>query len=183
MYRGRRQPFWSLARRFPNVPVNDLAVCHVIDTPQGIHNLVSRQQSPGIGRKQIQEILLQWGQVQLAGAGAHPTIEDIDFKLPHPNGWSEGDAGLVRAAHHRQRAGQQLLRRKGDSEQVVDNSLERSERRLEVAPPGQGDYRRTLDGRRQVSQLLHHVSLVYVHVDQREMGMPVLQHLRSGNRI
>jgi hypothetical protein len=63
------------------VPVYHVTVGQVVDAPQRVHNLISGQQASGIGCQQVEQILLQWREVQLAGPSAHPAIQNVDLQL------------------------------------------------------------------------------------------------------
>jgi hypothetical protein len=55
----------QLEAQVANVPVYNIALRHVICTPQVVKNFVAGQQAAGVGGQQIQEALLEGREVQL----------------------------------------------------------------------------------------------------------------------
>ncbi len=113
-------------------------------TPHSASRISSRRQHPsGIGREQVEQVLLQPGQVQLGGPGAHVRLRMSISSSPSRIVGVKATGRRVAAPHHRQHARHQLLGREGDGQQVIHAPLEGGQLRLEVAPPGQSDNRDT----------------------------------------
>lgn len=59
--------------------IDDVALRHVIDAPQGVHDFVPRRQAPRICREQAQQALLNAREVQLRRPDRHMTVENVDL--------------------------------------------------------------------------------------------------------
>src|SRR5688500_2612420 len=57
------------------------ALRHAIATPQRLEDLLARDDVAAVGCEQVQQTLLESVQMDLGGAGAHFSMEDVDFDL------------------------------------------------------------------------------------------------------
>ena len=110
-------------------------------------------------------------------ARAHLAIDDVDLDLAQADGGHDGPLGPGGATRDDHGARQQLLGREGHREDVVDPELEGPQLRLEVAAAGETEDRRDAlrEGVRGAHALEHGAAVVMVHVDHREVRLPLGQ--------
>src|SRR6266851_8870807 len=65
----------------PYVAVYDAGVGHVVRPPQRVEDLLARDHSAGVGRQQVQQAVLQRGQLLQRRASPHRGIKDVDLEL------------------------------------------------------------------------------------------------------
>ena len=96
----------------------------------------------GATGEQVQQALLDAGQVDDRLAGAHLAVDDVDLHLAELDRRDDRPVGPRRATGDDDGPREQLLRREGHRQDVVDPEVERPKLRLEVAPSGQAQGRR-----------------------------------------
>jgi hypothetical protein len=62
--------------------IDDVALGHVVDTPERIQDLVARHHLDGSGCQQIEQALLESGQVQLRCPGPDLAVHVVEMKKP-----------------------------------------------------------------------------------------------------
>ena len=85
--------------------VDGVAPGDEVDSPQGVHDLIPREHPPGIRRQQVEQALLQGGEVQVRRAGSDLAVENVDLDLSQFDHWIEGRAAAVRSARDCEHAG------------------------------------------------------------------------------
>jgi hypothetical protein len=105
------------------VTVDDVALGHVVDAPERIQNLVARHHLAGLGRQEVEQALLEPGQVQRRCPGPY-LLHDVNLELSERQDRVERDRAAEGAAGGDQHTGQQLLGRKRDRHDVVSTLLE-----------------------------------------------------------
>src|SRR5713226_6761340 len=108
----------------PYVAVHDAAFGHVVRPPQGDEDLLARDHSAGVGRQQVQQALLQRGQLLLRAASPHSAIQDVGLELAQPDHRRERERVAVRPAQKPDDPSKELLERERDRQDVVRAPLE-----------------------------------------------------------
>src|SRR6185436_1331865 len=107
-----------------DVAVDDVALRDVVGTPQAVQDFIARQQASRIGGEQIEQVLLERGEMQLRLAEPDAMMHDVDLELAQPKDRSEHGGFAIRASHDRDDARHQFIGRERDREDVVHAAFE-----------------------------------------------------------
>ena len=64
-----------------DLAIDHVALGHVVCPPQRVEDLLAGDHAPGVGCQQIEQALLQAGQVQLRGVHSYSSLEDVYLEL------------------------------------------------------------------------------------------------------
>src|SRR4051812_2700755 len=129
----------QLHAEVPDMPVDDVALRHVIGAPEIVQDLVTGQQPAGVGCQKVEQTLLDGGEVKLRVAGTYATVQDVDFQVAHPKQWSKYGGIAIGAPHDRRNARRQLFRGEGHGQDVVHSLFKSPQSGLEIAAPRKSD--------------------------------------------
>ena len=103
----------------------------------------------------------------------HSTVEDVDLELAEFDDGRKRHRIAVGPPHEGDDPRQQLLGRKRDGQDVVHARLEGRQLGLQVAAPGQTDDGQAHPTHRCGAELRHDLHTVQVHVEDRQMRLPL----------
>src|SRR6266542_5192611 len=101
MNRGCRQSSWSSARSLWICLSTTVLSATWSTPPERVEDLLARDHPPGVGGKQVQQALLERGQVQLRRTGAHGALQDVDIEVAELDHRHERQRIAVRPAQER----------------------------------------------------------------------------------
>ena len=106
------------------MPIHDVAFDHEVSSPQCVEDLLAAEHAARVRREQVQQCLLERGEVQLVLAGEHLTVENIDLEVSDAQAWHELADLTVSSAQHRPGAGDEIIWNERNADVVVSAALE-----------------------------------------------------------
>ncbi|NTW96931.1 MAG: hypothetical protein HGB28_00055 [Oscillochloris sp.] len=113
--------------------------------------------------------------MQIFAVGVHRPIQDVNLQIAEPQHRGEGHALVVGAPHHREHAGDQLLRRERHGEDIVHAVVKGRQLGLEIPPVGQRDGREALDGWRGITKLREDGPVGQIQIDDDQVRAPCVE--------
>jgi hypothetical protein len=120
-----------------NVPVDDVALDDEVGAPQSVEDLLASEHVPGVGGEEVQQRLLERGEVQLVISGEDLSVEHVDLEIADAEARDELSGTAVGPADHRPCAGDQIVWNERNTDVVVSTPLERIKLPAKVVAPRQ----------------------------------------------
>src|SRR5437667_1901010 len=177
---GRAPLVSELHPQLADVAIDDIALDFELTAPDGREKVLTGQRFSGVGGKEIQEGLLDWGEVEHATADADALFDEVDLEAIEVDLGHDRDGDPVGSSHEGERAGDDLIEREGDLEDVVGPALVGAQLHAGVAPTSEAE-----DGGMALCQATPDQVdkwLVQVQVDEDQMRGPLVQE-RSTLRL
>jgi len=145
---------------------------NVVRPPQRVENFAAGEYPTSIRRQQIQQTLLQQGQVQLNDPVVHGSVQDVDLQLTQLDRGSEGHGITVGPPNDRNHPRQEFLRSEWDGQDVVRAGLEGGQLGRQIAAPRQGNRGQVRTRWYARADLVEDPAPLEVHVHQHQMRLP-----------
>ena len=160
--------------------VDDVALGHEVPAPDRVEDMPSRHDLPAATRQQVEQALLDSGEIDLRAAGSDEAIHDVDLDLSERDRGDDREIDAQRPSGDRDGAREQPFGREWRRQNVIDAEIECPKLRLEVATPGEPKDRRPASLHRVggPDQLEQRAAVVMVHVDHAHVGGPFGQDRR-----
>src|SRR5438552_2613956 len=177
---GRAPLVPELHPQLADVAIDDIAFDFELTAPDGREKVLTGQRFPGVGGKEVKEGLLDRGEVEHATADAHALFDEVHLESVEVDLGHDRDGDSVGSSHEGERAGDDLIEREGDLEDVVGPALVGAQLHAGVAPTSEAE-----DGGMALCQATPDQVdkwLVQVQVDEDQMRGPLVQE-RSTLRL
>src|ERR1700730_1599649 len=84
-----------------DLTIDHVALSDVVSPPQRVNDFLTCDDAASVGRKQVQQALLQGAQVQFRAPGANSSFQDVYLEFADVDGGREGHPVAVRAPQDR----------------------------------------------------------------------------------
>src|SRR5439155_3279830 len=167
----------KLHAKLANVAINDIALDLELAAPDAREQLLAAQDFPRVGCEQVQEGLLDRRERKILATDPDALLDQIDLEGAEADLRDQRDAHVVGAAHEREWPGDDLIERERHLDDVVRATLERAQLHGRVAFSRERKDRDVPMGQATAEQVDE--PLVEVEIDQREVGVPVADHVAA----
>src|SRR4029079_15819923 len=120
----------------PDVTVDDVALGHEVGAPDRVQDLVAGHDAPTPAGEEVQKALFDAAQMDDRIARSNLAADDVDLHFAQPDGGHDRLISPESPERATDGSCENLLRREGHGQDVVDRQIERTELGLEVAPSG-----------------------------------------------
>src|ERR1700716_1563439 len=154
--------------------IDDVASRDVVGTPQGIEDLLAPERLAWIGRKKVEESLLNRRQPRTELPDLDVLIKEVDLQAGDVDDRDERDSVAVAPPHQGEGAGHELLGHERHGDDVVRAPIEGGELCLQI-PADAEDDRRDPSVRNALSDQVQPVGVVSIEIDEEKMRPPALE--------
>src|SRR5256885_7122702 len=177
---GRAPLVSELDPQLADVAIYDIALDFELTAPDGREKVLTGERFPGVCGKEVEEGLLDRGEVEHATADADALFDEVDLEAVEVDLGHDRDGDSVGSSHEGERAGDDLIEREGDLEDVVGPALVGAQLHAGVAPTSEAEDRGMALSQAAPDQIDER--LVQVQVDEDQMRGPLVQE-RSTLRL
>jgi len=154
------------------VPVNDVALTNEVGAPQPVEDLLPSQNAPGVRSEEVQERLLERGEVHLASLNNQRSVQHVELEIADLQARDELPGIAVGPADNGPRPGDQIIWNERNAEVIIGAALEGVELPAQIATPGERYHSDQPAGPRFVDQPDRRTGLK-VDLEQKKMRLPL----------
>lgn len=154
------------------MPVDDRALAYEVGAPERIEDLLPSNYASCVRGQEVQQRLLERGEVHLVAPREHRSVEHIDLQVGDAQAWDKLPGIAVGPVEHGPNAGDQVVWNERNTDEVIGAALEGVKLPAKIAAPRQRDDADRPCDPRLIDELDRPTSCLEVDVEEKEMRPP-----------